>query len=84
MRVALTLFLPQETTWEVDFFQLEDIRETQQRVSQTGGRVYSWKTAGKYNWLESGFSIVDVLGLVILPNNLPEMIQMPNDPAGSI
>jgi hypothetical protein len=41
--------------------------------------VFSWKTEGRYNWLEKGLSVVDVLGLTILPDGLPDKIDLPND-----
>jgi hypothetical protein len=41
--------------------------------------VYSWKTEGRYNWLERGFSVVDVLGLTILPDGLSNKIDLPDD-----
>lgn len=41
--------------------------------------IYCWKTSGASNWLEKGYSQVDVFGVVILPRGLPSYIHMPND-----
>ena len=40
---------------------------------------FTWKTSGIDNWLEKGLSIVDSLGYLILPSNLPEFMDMPDD-----
>jgi hypothetical protein len=41
--------------------------------------MYSWKTEGRSNWLEKGFSVVDVLGFTILLDGLPNEIDLPDD-----
>ena len=65
---------------DTEFYQLEDMQQAEQFASQTNQTIYCWKTLGSSNWLERGISISDVLGLVVLPRNLPEYIQMPDDP----
>jgi hypothetical protein len=61
------------------FYQLEDARQAEQRAKETSQTIYCWKALGRSNWLESGFSISDVLGLVVLPKGLPDQIEMPDD-----
>jgi hypothetical protein len=46
---------------------------------EDGFAWFTWKTSGLENWLEKGLSIVDSLGYLILPSNLPEFIDMPDD-----
>ena len=41
--------------------------------------LYCWKTTGNENWLERGLSVADVLGIVALPQGLPDIIDLPND-----
>ncbi len=41
--------------------------------------LYCWKTTCNSNWLEKGFSVADVLAIVVLPQGLPDKICMPND-----
>ena len=65
---------------ESDFFHLEDARQAEQLAAKGESQVYCWKTSGRSNWLERGLSISDVLGLVILPKGLSEIIEMPDDP----
>ena len=64
---------------DAPFFQTEQAEEAEELARRTGGRVYSWKTAGKHNWLEAGYSRVDVIGLAVLPGVLPQTVTMPND-----
>jgi hypothetical protein len=64
---------------EIECFQLEDARYTKTLAQEINGVVYSWKTEGRYNWLERGFSVVDVLGLTILPDGLSNKIDLPDD-----
>lgn len=64
---------------EIECFQTENARNTEKLARETNGVVYSWKTEGRYNWLEKGLSIVDVLGLTILPDGLPDKIDLPDD-----
>lgn len=66
-----------------DLFQLKEWQDARKKAQATNGRVYSWKTTGTANWLERGFSLVDSLGLVVLPRGLPRTMTMPNDhPSG--
>ena len=65
---------------ESELFSLEEVEQAEQAASRSNGAVYCWKTTGTQNWLERGLSIVDVLGLVILPASTPAFIDMPDDP----
>lgn len=67
--------------FDVQVFQLEQSPLAEQLAQSTGGRVYCWKSQGRLNWLEAGYSIVDVLGIVVLPSCLPDYIDMPDDEA---
>jgi hypothetical protein len=64
---------------EFELFDLEDVKMVEQIAERLGGTAYSWKTEGRLNWLEKGFSVVDVLGLTILSANLPDIIDLPDD-----
>lgn len=70
----LTLYL------EKKVFMLEEAERAGRAAERADGAVYSWKTSGRANWLERGFSRADVLGLVVLPRGLPPVIDMPDDP----
>lgn len=61
---------------DTEFFQIEQASEAESLANSTSGGVYTWKTVGKANWLEQGFSNVDALGLVVLPLTLPDTIKM--------
>ena len=65
---------------ETEFFELEEAYEAEQLTQRTHSQVYSWKTVGRSNWLERGLSISDVLGLVVLSIDLPDSLDMPDDP----
>ncbi len=67
-------------TFQVELYELEELGEATRAAEKSGGRIYTWHTTGKYNWLELRPSIVDAVGLVVLPNHLPEYMNMPNDP----
>lgn len=73
MQVTLSLLLDREV------FDLEEATQVQQLADTTGGRLYCWKTIGGENWLDAGLSIADVLGLVVLPQGLPDTIDMEDD-----
>lgn len=64
---------------EFEFFEIESARDAEVLAGQTDGVVYSWKTAGRYNWFQKGFTVVDVLGLSVLPKGLPDLIDLPDD-----
>jgi hypothetical protein len=64
---------------EATFFQTEQAEKAEASAQQTGGKVYSWKTTGRHNWLEEGYSRVDVLGLVVIPTVLPDTVRMLDD-----
>ncbi|MBP9891904.1 MAG: hypothetical protein KBG84_08345 [Planctomycetes bacterium] len=65
--------------FECEFFELEEHAKAETHAHNTGGSVYSWKCEDRANWLEKRVSIVSVLGLVVLPQNLPATIEMPYD-----
>ncbi|MEW5883378.1 MAG: hypothetical protein AB1725_04040 [Armatimonadota bacterium] len=73
MRVTLALL------HETELFETERGKAAELEALRGGGSVYSWKTTGRANWLERGFSVVDVLGYVVLPSELPATIDMPDD-----
>lgn len=75
MNISLSVLLP------CDFHFLEDWKDAVRFAEQTHGAVYSWKTSGNQNWLERGISLVDVLGLVVLPDGMPAEVEMPDDPS---
>ncbi|GEM_PF-1441247 len=75
MRVALE---PIVTT---DFYHLEEWRLARSAARRNCTSIYSWKTTGRANWLERGYSCVDCLGFVELPQGLPDQIPMPDDGA---
>lgn len=65
---------------ETELFQLEELQEATTLAHRLPGVIYTWKTTGRSNWLERGMSLVDSLGLVVLPARLPVHIEMPDDP----
>jgi hypothetical protein len=67
---------------EFEFFQLEDIVKAEQFAEINDGAVYSWKTTGYSNWLEKILSVSDVIGLAVLPNGMPDWIELPDDMDG--
>jgi hypothetical protein len=64
---------------EFECFQIEDARNAEKLAQETDGLVYSWKTEGRFNWLKQGLSIVNVLGMTVLPAGLPDKIDLPDD-----
>lgn len=64
----------------LELFQLEELPAARAAAECTKGVFYCWKTTGVFNWLERGLSISDVLGIVILPEGLPDVIDLPDDP----
>ena len=74
MKQTITLILE-----HVDVFDTLDADKAEEAAKVTNGTVYSWKTVGKVNWLEHGYRQVDTLALVVLPNTLPDYIDMPDD-----
>jgi len=65
--------------FDFEFFQIEELRNAEQFAEETNGSIYSWKTIGTSNWLEKRLSVADVLGLVVLPKELPDWIDLPDD-----
>ncbi len=68
-----------DSALEFEFFQLEDVAKAEQFAESNNGTVYSWKTAGYSNWLEKRLSVADVIGLAVLPNGMPDWIELPDD-----
>lgn len=64
---------------KLELFQLEELPRARALAESANGVLYCWKTTGIFNWLEKGISLCDVLGIVILPKDLPEQIDLPND-----
>lgn len=62
-------------------YELENLPRVAGTLANAERAVYCWKTTGVYNWLEKGPSVTDVLGFVILPNGLPDVIELPDDEA---
>ena len=73
MRVTLELEI------ETEFFDIMEAAEAEATALSRGERVYTWKTVGRHNWLERGFSNIDSAGLVVLPVALPDRIEMSDD-----
>lgn len=64
---------------ETPMFHTTQPQEAQEYAKEHGGAVYTWKTTGNTNWLEKGFAKSDTLALVVLPEQLPETLDMPDD-----
>ncbi len=64
---------------DVEFFDILDVEKAEDYAKRVDGEIYSWKTTGRWNWLEHGYRIVDVAGLVVLPRQLPDSIDMADD-----
>jgi len=64
---------------EVELFNLEDALRAEQLAKETNSEVYCWKATGQSNWLQKGLSIADVYCLAVLPRNLPDLMDMPDD-----
>lgn len=75
MSIKQTLYL----AFETECFNTEELSQAKKHATETNGEIYCWKTSGISNWLEKGISISDVLGIVVLPQNLPEYIDMLDD-----
>lgn len=65
----------------LNLYQIEEWKDAVLMAESTNQIVYSYKTIGRSNWFEKGLSISDVMGLVVLPNGLPDVIDLPDDPA---
>jgi hypothetical protein len=65
--------------FEFECFQIQEARDVERLAEESNSSVYSWKTVGNANWLQKGFTVVDVLGLTILPKGLPDLIDLPDD-----
>ena len=60
-------------------FCLEHASQLTTLAIQTDQEIYTLKTAAHSNWLERGIHIVDEMGLVLLPKNYPDNINLPDD-----
>lgn len=65
--------------FEFELFNIEEALQVEKLATETNGIVYSWKTEGRFNWFERGFTAVDILGLTVLPKGLPAWIDLPDD-----
>jgi hypothetical protein len=63
----------------IELFDLEHALQLNTLAIQTNQEIYTLKTEGHSNWLERGIHIVDELGLVLLPKNYPDIINLPDD-----
>ena len=75
MSIKQSLYL----NFDLEVFNTDEVDEAQQAARESSGVLYCWKTSGNSNWLEKGLSVSDVLGVVVLPQGLPEQIDMPDD-----
>jgi hypothetical protein len=75
MSIRQSLYLK----FDVEVFDTDEVKEAQRLANELNGVLYCWGTTCHSNWLEKSLSIVDVLGLVVLPQGLPDQICMPND-----
>lgn len=75
MSVKQSLYL----NFDLEVFNTDELDKAQQAATKSSGVLYCWKTVENSNWLEKGLSISDVLGIVVLPQGLPEQIDMPDD-----
>jgi hypothetical protein len=73
--------IKQKLCLELDLtvYNTEEIDKAREFALESNGVLYCWKTSGISNWLEKGLSMVDVLGVVVLPRGLPDQIDMPDD-----
>ena len=65
--------------FDLELFNTEELAQAKQLAMESSGVLYCWKTTWNSNWLEKGLSRVDVLGIVVLPQGLPDYIEMPDD-----
>ncbi|MFA4987120.1 MAG: hypothetical protein WC712_11080 [Candidatus Brocadiia bacterium] len=77
--MAFNLSLPLLT--DAEAFTCEDPVEVEQKARDTGRAVYSWQCSGRENWLARGFQRTDVIAWVLLPDGLPEVIDLEDDEA---
>ncbi len=73
MIITLSLYL------DLEVFETEEAKQVELKAKESDSVVYSWKTSGNENWMERGFSVADVFGLIILPRGLPDVIDMGDD-----
>jgi len=73
IQAILSLQIPLEV------YSTEESKEAQKEADQSGWNVYSWISEGKWNKLQKGYHLVNNIGLVVLPNELPNTIHMPDD-----
>ena len=71
--LTLELLLP------LKVFEIYEKAELERYAEETGGEIYTWQTLCIKNWLQKGFHIIDELGYVVLPKDLPEQIDMCDD-----
>ena len=64
---------------DIDYFDTLDVEKAEEVAKKMDGQIYSWKSTGRWNWLERGYKLVDVGGLVVLPRLLPDSIDMADD-----
>ena len=79
MSIKQSLYL----NFDLELFNTEELTKAQKLAKESNGVLYCWKTTCNSNWLEKGLSVVDVLGIVVLPQGLPNYIEMPYDKDGT-
>ncbi len=68
---------------DAELFDTNEYDRVQAIVKHSNGVVYTWKTTGHFNWLERGYKLADRLGFLVLPKQLPETIDLDDDPIGN-
>ena len=48
-----------------------------------GKVAYTWRSVEGSNWLDRGFHVADPVGYVLLPEGLPDWIEMEDDKEGA-
>lgn len=71
-----------EPDLSIDVYGIEDGLSVALLARSSRREVYSWITYGRDNWLERGYHLCNVLGLVLLPPGLPDIVDLQPDAAG--
>ena len=65
---------------DLELYQLEELEQAALRAEMENSCLYSYKSSGHQNWLERGLFASDALGIVVLPQGLPDVISLQNGP----
>ena len=71
--------LPITVELELPFYEAEEIESAQKDSIDSGHVVYTWSSSGRSNWLSRGLHMADRLGYILLPQGLPDQIDIPDD-----